>query len=189
MDWLNVFSTIPLAGAPRFFPRTVVRPVAAAAIIVMAAMRTFAMAHASSPIATDRLAVTDSSIVVPAGSLQVENGFTGTGDPSVLDGPESLFRFGVASRTELRLTAPDYFNQSSGPSGFGDLEVGMKQQLGPMYEQFLTSTVRILKDARSAKPLKLRAGVMNGALEVRLPRRKREAGRDIFIYTLGTCGC
>jgi hypothetical protein len=88
------------------------------------------------PIATDRPAVTDSSVVVPPGSLQAENGFAETvsqGQRSV-DGPESLLRFGVASKTELRLTAPNYFRQvsgSSGGSGFGDLEVGVKQQLGP----------------------------------------------------------
>ena len=40
-------------------------------------------------------------------------------------------RFGVASKTELRLTVPDYFGQVGGESGFGDLAIGVKQQLGP----------------------------------------------------------
>jgi hypothetical protein len=64
------------------------------------------------PIATDRPAVTNSSVVVPAGSLQVENGFLETSSQGqiVLDGPESLVRFGVAKRTELRFTVPDYFH-------------------------------------------------------------------------------
>lgn len=51
------------------------------------------------PIATDRPAVTNSSVVLPAGSLQMENGFleTSSQGQSVLDGPESLVRFGVAN--------------------------------------------------------------------------------------------
>jgi len=89
------------------------------------------------PIATDRPAVTDSSVVVPVGSLQFENGFADTVSQGqqTLDGSETLLRFGVASKTELRLDVPDYFGPvGSGlaaASGFGDLGIGMKQQLGP----------------------------------------------------------
>ena len=89
------------------------------------------------PIATDRPAVTNSSVVVPAGSLQMENGFleTGSQGQSILDGPESLLRFGVAKRTELRFTVPDYFHNlsASGGSGLGDFAIGVKQQLGPTH--------------------------------------------------------
>ncbi len=86
-----------------------------------------------SPISTDRPSVTDSSAVVPTGSLQVENGFAETQaqGQQTFDATESLFRFGVASKTELRLVAPDYFGQPGVSSGFGDLTIGMKQQLGP----------------------------------------------------------
>jgi len=92
---------------------------------------------AAGPIATDRPAVTNSSVVIPAGSLQAENGFleTSSQGQSVLDGPESLVRFGVAKRTELRFTVPDYFyNLGAGDgvsSGFGDFAIGVKEQLGP----------------------------------------------------------
>jgi hypothetical protein len=102
------------------------------------------------PIVTDRPAVTDSSVVVPPGSLQVENGFleTGSGGQSVFDGPESLVRFGVTKRTELRFTVPDYFynlNTSGGPgTGFGDLAVGVKEQLGPTPGKFDVSVVLFL---------------------------------------------
>jgi len=96
------------------------------------------LAHADdSPIATDRPSVTDSSVVVPIGSLQFEDGFTDTVSQGqqTLDGPETLLRFGVAAKTELRLNVPDYFGQiGSGPeipSGFGDLGIGVKQQFGP----------------------------------------------------------
>lgn len=87
----------------------------------------------SSPIATDRPAVTASSVAVPAGSLQAENGFAETSIPEqrTFDGPETLLRFGVASKTEVRLVAPNYFGQVGAASGFGDVAIGMKRQLGP----------------------------------------------------------
>jgi hypothetical protein len=100
------------------------------------------------PIATDRPAVTNSSVVVPAGSLQMENGFleTGSQGQSILDGPESLLRFGVAKRTELRFTVPDYFHNLSarGGSGFGDLAFGVKEQLGPTPGKFDLSAILLL---------------------------------------------
>lgn len=89
-------------------------------------------------IATDRPAVTDSSVVVPQGTLQAENGFADTVSEGqrTFDGPETLLRFGVASKTELRLTAPDYYG-----SGFGDAAFGVKQQLGPTPGGFDVSLV------------------------------------------------
>jgi hypothetical protein len=88
----------------------------------------------ASPIATDRPAVTDSSVVVPAGTIQAENGFADTVSQGqrTLDGPETWVRIGVASKTELRLIAPDYFSPQGVGSGFGDLALGVKQQLGPV---------------------------------------------------------
>ena len=95
----------------------------------------------SASITTDRPSVTDASIVVPAGSLQVENGFLANSTPGLrtLDGPETVVRFGLFSKTELRFYVPDdYYNQGIGlnagsslASGFGDLAIGVKQQLGP----------------------------------------------------------
>ena len=80
---------------------------------------------------TDRPAVTESSVVVPRGSFQVENGFLVTSDQgqNTLDGPETEMRFGVTSSTEFRLTTPDYYHDAV--SGFSDLAIGIKQQLGP----------------------------------------------------------
>lgn len=88
----------------------------------------------ASPIATDRPAVTDSSVVVPTGTIQAENGFADTVSQGqrTLDGPETWVRIGVASKTELRLIAPDYFAPPGSGSGFGDLAFGVKQQLGPL---------------------------------------------------------
>jgi hypothetical protein len=103
---------------------------------------------AAGPIATDRPAVTNSSVVVPAGSLQVENGFleTSSRGQCVLDGPESLVRFGIAKRTELRFTAPDYFHNLNTGEGseFGDFAVGIKEQLGPTPGGFDVSVILFL---------------------------------------------
>jgi hypothetical protein len=80
---------------------------------------------------TDRPAITESSVVVPRGSFQVENGFLVTGDQgqNTLDGPETEMRLGVSNSTELRLYVPDYYHDAV--SGFGDLGIGIKQQVGP----------------------------------------------------------
>jgi hypothetical protein len=96
-----------------------------------------ATTDAPAPIATDRPAVTDSSVVVPSGSLQAENGFleTKSQGQSIADGPETLLRFGVATRTELRFSVPDYYgylNASGGHGlGFGDSAIGVREQLEP----------------------------------------------------------
>ncbi len=98
---------------------------------------------ADDAIATDRPAVTDSSVVVADGTVVSENGFTYTSNHggAGFDATESLLRFGVAARTELRLTIPDYYGALTGPSGFGDLVVGVKQQLGPTPGGFEVSLV------------------------------------------------
>jgi outer membrane putative beta-barrel porin/alpha-amylase len=88
-------------------------------------------------ILTDRPDFTETSFVVPRGSLQLEGGFTYTdepGDLSVFNAPELLLRYGLASRTELRIGVPDYIREWTdrrSRDGFGDLYLGFKQQLGP----------------------------------------------------------
>jgi hypothetical protein len=66
-------------------------------------------ANTKSPIATDRPQITSSSIVVPCGSLQFENGFqeTSNGGQRTFDLPETAVRIGIANKTELRFAAPD----------------------------------------------------------------------------------
>ena len=91
------------------------------------------------PITTDRPSVTDSSTVVPKDVLQMENGFLFNGSQGLrtFDVPETLIRFGLTSKTELRFYVPDYYytqslglNAGAAPgSGFGDLAIGVKQQL------------------------------------------------------------
>lgn len=90
---------------------------------------------APAAISTDRPAVTDSSAVVPYGVFQAENGLLDTDNQGhrTLDFPETLIRVGIAGSTELRFTAPDYYQNSvsvaGSQSGFGDLAAGIKQQL------------------------------------------------------------
>ncbi len=95
-----------------------------------------------SPIVTDRPAITNASVGVPTGTLQVENGIqvaTAFGR-CVFDGPESLVVFGVTDSTELRLNVPDY-NFASMTSGFGDLALGVKQQIGHTQSGFDASLI------------------------------------------------
>lgn len=89
-------------------------------------------------ISTDRPSVTNSSVVMPQGGFQAENGFaiTNTAGQYSLDLPETNLRYGLLRKTELRFAVPNYFQNLSAasgvPSGFGDLALGVKQQVGPL---------------------------------------------------------
>ena len=114
-------------------------------------------ANTQPAITTDRPAITDASTVVPKGDLQFENGFTETGNQGQqsFDFPETLVRFGLTSKTELRFTAPDYFqnfNMGSGfATGWGDLSLGVKQQLAATTGGFDASLVVLLSFPTGAK--------------------------------------
>ena len=90
-----------------------------------------AMAHAGScptakdEIATDRPDVTNSSLVVPVGSLQNENGVNVSardGGQSI-DGTNSRWRLGIAPCLEVLVDMPIYFADTRGPAAksAGDL--------------------------------------------------------------------
>src|SRR5882757_5653782 len=89
-------------------------------------------------ISTDRPDVTNSSRVVPYGSLQVENGvdWTSRQRSDVISGSETRLRFGVARCTELLADVPTYFYSLNGraASGFSDLVVSIKRELPVPYE-------------------------------------------------------
>jgi hypothetical protein len=99
----------------------------------------------NSEIVTDRPDVTESSIVVPKGTVQMENGLTWTTDHGfqTFDLSESLMRLGVSARTEIRFVVPNYLGGIAGPdpTGFGDVALGMKQQLGPLPGGFDLSVI------------------------------------------------
>jgi hypothetical protein len=87
---------------------------------------------------------------VPSESLQTENRIleTNSKGQSIFDGSETLVRFGLATKTALRLTVPDYYyNLNTGGgrgSGFGDLTLGVKVQLGPTPGGFDVSATEFL---------------------------------------------
>jgi len=94
--------------------------------------------QSSQDIVTDRPDITESSIVVPPGTLQGENGVTWTGDHGrrTLDLSESLLRLGVWSRTEFRIELPNllgrFWAAAAIHPGLTDLSVGAKYQIGPL---------------------------------------------------------
>jgi Putative MetA-pathway of phenol degradation len=91
---------------------------------------------AKDEIATDRPDVTNSSLVVPMGSLQNENGvnFTMRDDGRGIDGTNSRWRLGVAPCLELLVDLPSYFGKLQGPGtpGFSDISPAFKWQVSPI---------------------------------------------------------
>jgi hypothetical protein len=84
-------------------------------------------------IETDRPDTTNSSLVIPYGSLQVENGGTWAvrQGAQALDGSETRVRLGVAHCGEVLLDLPNYVGAVNGlaSSGLSDLIVSVKRQL------------------------------------------------------------
>jgi hypothetical protein len=89
-----------------------------------------------SEIQTDRPDVTNSSFVVPNGSLQAENGINLTARRAsrTIDGTNTRIRLGVARCIELLADLPDYFRSVHGGAltGFSDVAPAVKAQLGPL---------------------------------------------------------
>jgi hypothetical protein len=99
---------------------------------------------AKDEIATDRPDVTNSSLVVPVGSLQNENG----ANVSARDGGQTMdgtsrWRLGIAPCLEVLVDVPTYFANFRGPgsSGFSDASPGIKWQISPMPGKFDLSVV------------------------------------------------
>jgi hypothetical protein len=97
------------------------------------------------PIATDRPDVTNSSIVVSVGSLQIENGidFSEQHGDRALDGSNSRVRLGIAPCLEVLLDVPSYLwtQHNTDASGFSNLSPAIKWQVGPMGDNFDLSAV------------------------------------------------
>jgi len=89
-----------------------------------------------SPIATDRPDVTNSSLVVPQGSFQSENGisFGRRGGDDDCDVSENRLRWGIAPCVEVLVDIPNYFVAVSGSlnSGFTDVTPAIKWQISPI---------------------------------------------------------
>jgi hypothetical protein len=91
---------------------------------------------AKDQIATDRPDVTNSSLVVPGGSLQSENGVNVSARDGgrTIDGTNTRWRLGVAPCLELLLDLPTYFAniRKPGSSGFSDVAPAIKWQVSPI---------------------------------------------------------
>jgi hypothetical protein len=89
-----------------------------------------------SPIETDRPDVTNSSVVVPQGSFQSENGinFSQREGDHTFDGTDSRLRWGVAPCLEILVDIPTYFAALRAPlnSGFSDVVPAIKWQISPL---------------------------------------------------------
>jgi hypothetical protein len=91
-------------------------------------------------IATDRPDVTNSSVVVPVGSLQSENGvdLTSRSGAQVLDGTNTRLRVGLLPCFELLADLPSYSAGVQGPAdwGFSNLSPAIKWQISPLPGKF-----------------------------------------------------
>ena len=90
----------------------------------------------SEEIATDRPDVTNSSLVVPVGSFQSENGInlSARDGGRTVDGTNSRWRLGIAPCLEVLVDLPTYFAKvrSPGSSGFTDVAPAVKWQISPV---------------------------------------------------------
>jgi Putative MetA-pathway of phenol degradation len=99
----------------------------------------------TSEIATDRPDVTNSSLVVPAGSFQSENGINTSGQRAGagFDGSNSRLRFGVAPCLELLIDVPSYVGHITGniDTGFTNVTPAVKWQLSALPDTWSLSVV------------------------------------------------
>ncbi|MGZ3292348.1 MAG: transporter [Xanthobacteraceae bacterium] len=114
---------------------------AALSLLALICLSTFRAAADACPkagdeIATDRPDVTNSSLVVPVGSLQSENGVNVSAQDGsrILDGTNTRLRLGVAPCLELLVDLPSYFAAARGPasSGFSNVAPAVKWQISPV---------------------------------------------------------
>jgi outer membrane putative beta-barrel porin/alpha-amylase len=104
--------------------------------------------RSTDPIATDRPDVANSSIVVPTGSLQSEDGvnLSGRRAARIFDGTNTRLRVGVAPCLEFLVDLPTYSAAARGTmnSGFSNVVPAIKWQFSPTPGQFdLSATLGI----------------------------------------------
>jgi hypothetical protein len=142
-----IFTTLP---RPQNWRRTHSRVcswmlLAAVAAWWQAANAAAATCGGNSEIVTDRPDVTNSSVVVPLGALQSENGvdlISGKG-AQVLTGTNSRLRLGVSSCFEVLVDLPAYSALLSGlaESGLSNVTPALKWQISPVPGKFDLSVV------------------------------------------------
>src|SRR5258707_3105508 len=119
------------------YPRSLLPPSIATALVLPVAPAGAAegSTQTSTPIATDRPDVTNSSVVVPVGSLQNENGanVSRRAGADIFDGTNSRWRLGIAPCFEVLIDLPNYVGtfRGVGASGFGNVAPAFKWQISP----------------------------------------------------------
>jgi hypothetical protein len=107
------------------------------------------------PINTDRPGLANSSLVVPYGSFQAENGIDWTVNQgsSHLGGSSTRLRLGVAHCAEFLIDAPSYVGSINGsqPSGFSDVVVSFKRQIPVPFGFDLSATAGLGFPSGSSK--------------------------------------
>ena len=108
---------------------------AALALLGAEEARADACPAAKDELTTDRPDVTNSSLVVPTGSFQSENGtnLSGRGGAQTIDGTNTRWRLGVAPCLEFLVDLPTYNAnvRQPGSSGFSDVSPAVKWQISP----------------------------------------------------------
>ena len=138
----SVAGDLCASGSLGFVKRSVANLNIPGCLLVVSAMLTVSDAQAegcptpADEIATDRPDVTNSSLVVPVGSFQSENGInlTARDGGRTFDGTNSRWRLGVAPCFEVFVDLPNYFSniKSPGLSGFSDVAPAVKLQISPV---------------------------------------------------------
>jgi hypothetical protein len=138
--------------------RSAISGILLAAALIAGASAAFAAdgcPTSSSEISADRPDVTNSSQVVPYGSLQAENGvdWTVRQGSDVVSGSETRLRLGVAQCTEVLADVPTYFYSLNGraSSGFSDFVVSIKRELAVPFGFHLSATGGLGFPTRASK--------------------------------------
>jgi hypothetical protein len=153
-------SSCQLASAARLWLR---RCLAGAVMMVVVAVRAENCPTPADEIATDRPDVTNSSRVVPVGSLQTESGINlGARDGGrTVDGTNSRWRLGSAPCLEVLVDLPTDFAtvKAPGSSGFSDVAPAVKWQISPVPGKIdLSMTAGVALTAFSASDILCRPG-------------------------------
>jgi hypothetical protein len=112
-----------------------------AAVFIASMTSAKACTDTSSPIETDRPDITNSSVVVPVGSFQDENGVNVSRlrSAQTFDGTNSRLRLGIAQCLEVLVDLPNYVVESfrgSRKSGFANIAPAVKWQMSPIPGKF-----------------------------------------------------
>lgn len=107
----------------------------------LAGLLAFSFATAAEPLVTDRPDQTESAVVIPQGTVQIETGLSwsreedqGPYEIQLLSIPSTLVRVGLSERLELRVGTDGWLRQQQNQLGFDDIEGLSDASLGVKLE-------------------------------------------------------